>query len=176
MANLYVLEKANIYAGPDPSASKHLAIESVKIPSLSEKFESHHGAGMPVGIEIPVGIEAFKVEFKMLGYDPQLGSLFGLGRPYHNDFTIYGGIRDQMTGLPHELKCNIRGRLSKIEQSDFKVGDLNMADYEINGMLRYEVYFQGTEKLFWAVATNTWRIDGVDQHADMNRILRIPQA
>lgn len=177
MANLYVLEQANIFASDtDPTASKHLAIESVKLPALEEKFEDHHGAGAPAAIQIPVGIEAFKVEFKMLGYDPQLIGLFGLGSPYRHNFTIYGGMRDQITGEAHELKCVVNGRLGKIEQGEFKKGDLNMADYEILGLMRYEVYFKGLEQIFWAYASNSWRVNGQDQNAAMNRILRIPQA
>ena len=46
-------------------------------------------------------------------------------------------------------------------------------DYAINEVTHYELWFDGVEKIRWDFFTNEWVIDGVDENADFNRILRI---
>ena len=46
-------------------------------------------------------------------------------------------------------------------------------DYAINEVTHYEVWFDNKEKIYWDFWTNTWRVDGVDQNATTNSILRI---
>jgi hypothetical protein len=46
-------------------------------------------------------------------------------------------------------------------------------DYAMNEVMHYELWFDGKEKIMWDFFTNAWRVDGVDQNRDENRILRV---
>ena len=44
----------------------------------------------------------------------------------------------------------------------------------MNSVVHYELWFDGQEKVYWDFFSNEWRVGGVDQNSDINRILRIP--
>ncbi len=174
MSSLYILESANLYVGnADPTNSKHLAIQELKLPALEENTVDHMPGGARVQIEIAVGVNKLEPTFKLAGVDPSLLSEFGLGSRMKNIFTAYGQIVDRRTGASIELKAVLEGRLGKIEQDAFKRGELHATDYAIKEVTHYELSWDGAEKLYWDFWTNEWRVDGMDQNVDMNRILRI---
>lgn len=172
--NLYVMEAANLFAGDhDPTASKHLTLSELALPALQEIFQDHHPGGSKVQVEIAVGIQKFTPTFKMTGWDPDLLVQFGLNSRSTNVFTAYGVIRNKRTGDAIEAKAIMEGRLGKVEAEAFKRGELQGHDYAINGLMRYELWFGGREKVFWDFFSTEWRLDGVDQNADERNILRI---
>lgn len=172
--NFYVMEAANLFCGDhDPSASKHLTLTELGLPNLQEMYQDHHPGGSLVGIEVDLGIEKMQPSFKLGGWDPDLLGMFGMGTKRNNTFTAYGVIRDKRTGRAIEAKAIIEGRLGKIEADAFKRGEFQSHDYSINGVMHYELWFNGAEKLYWDFWTSAWRIDGKAQNADELGILRI---
>jgi len=174
--SLFIIEAANLFCGShDPSNSKHLSIQELKLPTLEADYQDHQPGGSRVGIEIEVGIKKLEPTFKLVGFDPALLIQFGLGSKVKNLYTAYGEIKDRRTGKSTELRAVMEGRLGKIEADAYKRGDLPATDYAINEITHYEVYFDGQEKIFWDFWTNAWRVNGTDENATTNAILRIPR-
>lgn len=176
MSTLYILNAANLYVGDhDPTNSKHLSIQELKLPDLQEIFQDHHAGGARVQIEVEVGVAKLEPSFKLAGFDPAVMAEFGLGSRIKNVFTAYGEIIDRRSGKSIELKAIMEGRLGKVAPDAFQRGELVGNEYAINECTHYEVWWNGSEKLLWDFWTNEWRVDGVDQNAASNRILRIPR-
>jgi len=175
MATIYIRELMNIFAGDTgQERSKHLTLESLKLPGLEEKTAEHNPGGGIGEIEIgSLGLKALTVAFKLKGSDPQTMSLFGINGRVAMPYTIYGVVRDKQTGGAIELKAIVYGRLTKLEQSEFKRGDIDDQDHEIKEITHYEVYWNKVEKFFYDFYASTWRVDGIDQFAAERAILRI---
>lgn len=174
MSTIYVMEAANLFCGShDPSASKHLTLSELKLPDLQENYTEHHPGGSRVGIEINTGIQKLESTFKLTGFDPQVLAQFGLGTKQSKFYTAYGVILDKSTGENHELKAVFQARLGKVAPDAFSRGDVQGHEYSLNEIMHYELWFKNEEKVFFDFFTNTWRIDGVDQNAVANGIMRI---
>jgi uncharacterized protein len=177
MSTLYIIDAMNLFCGVvDPTASKHLSLQGVKLPSLEETMKEHEPGGGHVGIEIPVGVGKLEIEFKIVGFDPQMVTQFGLNSRVSHLYTMYGAIIDRRSGKAVELKAIAEGRLSKLTQEEFKRGDLSNQDCKISGLTHYEVWFDGKEQLYWDFFTNAWRVNGVDEMSAINSILRVPNS
>lgn len=173
-ANFYIMEQANLFAGDhDPTASKHLTLTELQLPAMNEIFQDHHPGGSLFQIEVGLGVEKLLPTFKLAGMDPDMLSLFGLGSKAKRNFTAYGVIRNKRTGEALESKAIIEGRLGKIEAEAFQRGEMMGHDYAINEVTHYELWWAGAEKFYWDFWTSEWRVDGVSQVTDENRILRI---
>jgi P2 family phage contractile tail tube protein len=174
MANFFVMEAANLFVGDhDLDNSKHLTLAELKLPDLVEITADHHPGGAKVAIDVGLGIQKMEPTFKLNGWDPLMLREFGLGSTVVRAFTAYGLIVDKQTGRNIEAKAVMRGRLGRIAADTFSRGELQGHEYSINSLVHYELWFDGREELYWDFFTNAWRTGGVDQNAEMNRILRI---
>ncbi len=171
---LYIFEAANLFCGDvDPTKSKHLSIQELKLPALQEQYQDHMAGGAPVQIEIATGINKLEPTFKLVGHDPDLLREFGLGSRIRNMFTAYSVIVDRRTGRRIERKAIMEGRLGKVEEDAQKKGDLMATDYAINEVWHYEIWFDGREVYYWDFLTNTLRVNNVSENREINQILRI---
>lgn len=174
MATFYLMQAANLFCGDhDPTLSKHLTLAELQLPTLQAIYADHHAGGARVGIELEVGVEKLEPTFKLNGWDPDLLTMFGLGSRVSQKFTAYGAILDKKTGVHIEAKAVMTGRLGQIAPDAFQQGELQGHEYAINEVTAYELWFNGRPKIEWNFFTSTWKIDGADQNADINRILRI---
>jgi phage tail tube protein FII len=176
--NGYIFEGVNMIAGDDgPDNSKHLTLDSVKMPDLEENSQEHFGGGAIGAIMVGgLGLKALEIGFKAKGFDPQLKRQFGLGLPGKRriNYTIFGVYRDLQGGDLQEMKAVAEGRLASISGDEMKRGELQGFDYKITEIMRYRLYFGNKEELFYDYFTSEWRVGGVSQNSAMNRILRIP--
>lgn len=176
--NGYIFEGVNMFAGDDgPDNSKHLTLESVKMPDFDETTQAHFGGGAIGEINVAgLGLKALELGFNAKGFDPQLKSQFGLGQAgaRRKPYTVYGAYRDLQGGSLKEFKAVAEGRLVTITGDDMKRGELQGFQYKVTEILRYRLFFAQQEKYFYDYFTSSWRVDGVPQNAEMNNILRIP--
>ena len=174
-AAFYVMEAVNLFAGDhDPSNSRHLTLDELKLPDLQEMFQDHTPGGAPVQVEIGMGvIQKLEPTFKLKGFDPELLTQFGLGSKRLTRFTGYGVYRDQRTGEAIQAIASIEGRLGKVAPDAYKRGELVGDEYAINQVVHYELSFGGRELIYWDFFTNTLRMNGADQQAETNRMLGI---
>lgn len=175
MNTFYLVEAVNLFCGDhDPTKSKHLTLAELKLPDLAAIYVDHHPGGGLVGIEVEVGVSKLEPTFKLNGFDPDLLASFGLGTSrYKQTFTAYGVVRDQRTGREIESKAIIEGRLGRVAPDTFQRGELQGHEYAINSITHYELHFDGKEKIAWDFFTSLWRVDGIDQLSETNRILRV---
>lgn len=170
----FMMEAVNLFAGDhDPTKSKHLTLSELKLPDLQEMYADHHAGGSMVAVEMPVGIEKLEPTFKLNGHDPDLLVEFGLNTRFRNNFTAYGVVRDQRTGRAIESKAIIEARLGRVAPDAFQRGEMQGHEYAMNSVVHYELWFDGAPKIEWDFFTNVWRVNGADQLAAENRILRI---
>ena len=175
MATIYIPEAVNIFVGDQgPDNSKHLKITDVTLPVFQEKTVEHHAGGSIGAIEIGgFGIEPLTLGFKLIGVDPQSMAQFGLGGSGQLVYTIYGAVRDKQTGKVKELKATAWGRMVKLDSGTFKRGEAAEQTHEIKEIFRYGLYWDKSEVFYFDYESSTWRVDGDDQYADVNSILRI---
>src|SRR6476659_9366561 len=99
MSTLLIVEAMNLFCGDDdPSKSKHLTIQEVKLPTLQENMQDHTPGGGLVQIEIGMGVNKLEPTFKLAGFDPDLLVQFGIGSQVRRKYTARGAIRDKRTG------------------------------------------------------------------------------
>lgn len=174
---IYIMTAANLYVGDhDPEKSKHLTLDELALPSLEEIGVDHHPGGAKIGTEFTVGVQKLEPTFKLNGWDPDAMAQFGLGSRHRNRFTAYGEITEQRTGRAIEAVAVLEGRLGKVEPDAFKRGELQGHEYAIKSVTHYSLIFDGKEIYYWDFFTSKWRVNGADENADTNRILRIPGA
>jgi uncharacterized protein len=172
---VFYMEAANLFCGDhDPSSSKHLSLEELKLPDLVGKYADHAAGGSPVDVEIQVGVEKLQPTFKLKGFDPELVKQFGMGSPTRRVYTAYGVLRDLRTGAAKEGKAIMEGRLGRIAADAFKRGEAMSEDYAINEVMHYELFFDQKELLYWDFFTTEWRVDSQRMNGDTMSILRIP--
>lgn len=175
MATIYVPEACNIFVSDQgPDNSKHLKISDITLPVLEEKTIEHHPGGGIGALDIGgLGINALTLTFKLMGVDPQTLAQFGLGGTGQIPYTIYGAVRDKQTGKAIELKAVATGRLVKADGGSIKRGDATEGTYEVKEITAYSLYWNKVELYFYDFFASAWRVNGVDQYADVNGILRI---
>lgn len=175
MATIYVLEAVNLFCGDhNPKDSKHLTISEMKLPDLQAIYQDHHPGGARVAIEVELGVQKLEPTFKLAGFDPDLLTQFGLGARNKHVYTAYGLIRNKRNGKDIETKAIIEARLGKIAPDAYSRGELVGHEYALNEVTHYELWFDQKPKIVWDFFENRWEIDGKDENAAMNRILRIP--
>mgnify|MGYP000160787217 CR=1 FL=1 len=178
MAKFYVMEAVNLFCGNhDPSTSKHLTIQTLRLPVLEEKTAEHGPGGSVAAVTLGMGqIAPLDITFKLNGYDPDMLSLFGVGGRKIQPYTAYGVVRNKLNSKAIESKTIVHGKLGRIEPDEIQRGELSGHDHTIIEVMHYELYFDDKEKFFFNFANQIWRVDGVSQNADERRILRIPGA
>ena len=178
MSNFYVMEAVNLFCGDhNPNNSKHLTLQTLQLPTLEEMTAEHTPGGSIAGLEIGMGtLSPLAAGFKLAGYDPDLLSMFGIGKKQREVYTAYGVLRDKRTSRAIEAKSIFHARLNRIEPDEFSRGELMGHDHGLIEIMHYESYFDGKEKHYFDFFNQVWRVDGVSQNADERRILRIPGA
>lgn len=175
--SLFFLEAFNLFVGDEgPDNSKHLILESLKLPVLEENTQSYTPGGGLGEITVGgLGLKALECTFKVKGPDPQIMSQF-LGGGARKPFTAYGAVRDKQGGGAIEIKAVMEGRMVRLEKDEWQRGELAGHDHGINELWHYELYWGGKEKFYYDFLTSSWRVDGVSKNADVRNILRIPGA
>ncbi len=176
MSDLIVHESFNLFVGDaGPDNTKHLVIGNLKIPDMEELTQQFHAGGSVRGVEVGgLGFKELSSGFKLVGWDPQSMSQFGIGSRSKFPYTAYGNARSKATGTAVQIKCVMWARLTKIGVPELKRGDLFGCDHELKEILHYELYYNGTEKYYWDWQTALWRVDGVVQNMDEINNLAIP--
>lgn len=176
---IFHCEGANMYCGDhEPDKSKHLVIKNVKMEKFAETYVDHRPGGGIVGAEFGVGIEKFTMSFGFFGFDPDMIGHFGLGAEGRRVYTIYNAFRDLQSSAVIQRKLIVEGRLGSIEEDPFEKGNAVGANYALNEVTHFEMWWQGRSEplMEWDFFTGGWRIGGVDQAAAFNSALAIPNA
>ena len=175
-ASVIIWEAANLFAGDDdPANSKHLTIQNIQLWQPKEKTQEHHPGGGIGAITIGgLGFEPPEVNFKLVGSDAQTKALFGIGSNGTRPYTIYGALRDKNGGRLIERKVVVFGRMTEVGENEFKRGELIEQDHTITEVTHYELWEDKKEVYYYDFFGSVWRVNGTNQLATTNAILRIP--
>ena len=113
---------------------------------------------------------------KLDGVDQQPYALFGINPSTPTSFTGYGSVRDKVTGSSAQRKAVMWGRLIKIDDDEFKRGELFGMDYAISEITHYELYQAGDELIYFDWRSSVYRSNSVSLVTDINGHLAIPGA
>ena len=171
---LLVLEAANVFVGDDPSASAHLVLKNVKLPAMQKNYVDFMPGGGILGTEIDTHFQKLECTFSFAGWSPQTMSKVGIWSSASQQFSIYGMLRDRLTGAVQRIEAFLWGQLAKAAPDNFDRGTLNSVEYSIMGIYRYKLVIDKHEIYFWDMGTNELIIGGVDILADQNAALGVP--
>lgn len=180
MADLYIMEAANLFAGDEqPDNSNHLTLQELKLPGLEENYVDHTAGGAPVGIEVETHMSRLEATFNLAGWNVNVMGLIGAWQREKQRFTARGFIRDRRTGSSMTALAVMWGRLGRVNPTNFRRGDLHGHEYAIRGITKYKLTMSmpngggNLELINWDFFTNTRIINGVNQNAEMNSALGI---
>ena len=175
-ASVIIWEAANLFAGDDSNQnSKHLTIQNIQLWQPKEKTQEHHPGGGIGAITIGgLGFEPPEVTFKLTGTDAQTKALFGIGGNATKPYTIYGALRDKNGGRLIERKVVLFGRLTEVGENEYKRGELIEQDHKVTEITHYEMWEDKKEIYYYDFFGSVWRVNGDNQLATINSILRIP--
>lgn len=175
---LFINEAINLFVGDNgPDNSKHLVLESIKLPTLEETTQNYTPGGGIGEIKVSgFGLKPLESTFKIKGFDPQIMKEFGIGTRGRMPFTVYGAIRDKKGNKAVELRVVMEGRIVKLDGNDLQRAELADHDHAIDEIWHYECYWDKKELYYYDFLTSDWRVDGVSQNSDIRNILRIPGA
>jgi phage tail tube protein FII len=149
---ILTMEYANLFAGAAPdndTASNHLTISEVKLPSMDVQYVDHRPGGAPVAIEIDTIMARLESTFVLVGITPQVMELLYSWEPSQDLFFVYGSMRHQIDGLSIQAAAVIRGQLGRVDPQNFRKGDLMHTNYAIRGVTHYELKIGEDLVYFW---------------------------
>src|SRR4051812_43175568 len=113
-----IMEYANLFAGARPeddTASNHLVISEVKLPSMDVQYVDHRAGGAPVAVEIDTIMARLECTFVLVGLTPQVMALLYSWEPAANKFFVYGSVREQIGGHAVQASAAIKGQLGRVD-------------------------------------------------------------
>lgn len=153
------MEAANLFCGKgaSTSASTHLVLTQVKLPSFDINYVDHRPGGAPVGVEIDTICNHLECTFVTLGLQPGILSMLRSLSFDDHYFEFYGVLRDQIEGSLWQAVARMTGQLARADPTPFDKGDVLHTQYSIRGMTHYELNVAGQEVYFWDFAQNIFR-------------------
>jgi phage tail tube protein FII len=176
MSNIFVMEAANLFCGDhDPTASNHLQLMNLQLPSLEQQTQAHGPGGGIMGVNFAMTmLSPLTFSFKLKGIDPGRLTLFGLGGVERRKYTAYGVIRDKRNNSQKSGVAVIEGVLVKIAPSSFSRADGVDHDYDIQEVTSYRLDIDNKSVFSFDFFTSQFEVEGVSQTDLLNRILRVP--
>jgi P2 family phage contractile tail tube protein len=174
-SNLYIFEAGNIFFSDIPNESNHLELSEIKLPDMEYQVEGHAPGGGVMGINIAMPmVTALVGSCKLKGINPDRLKLFGIGGVARRNITVYGVIRDKRENKQTELKAVMNCCIHNISGTAWTRGNGMDHDLKFSDMIRYRLDMDA--KPVWEIDgfTNTFKIGGIAQNDQSNRILRVP--
>jgi P2 family phage contractile tail tube protein len=173
MANIFLMEAANLFLGDaDPSASKHLSLDSLALPELEYVTVDHHGGGAAGEISLSMNtLRKIEPTFKLAGFDIDSYRMFAIGAGKPDRYTAYGVLRSKQDGKALQAKAVISGVLGRVAPDAFERGQKLGHDHRIVEVTHYELIVGGEEWFMYDYFTTTRRRLGVDELAEVRTML-----
>ena len=138
-----ILESANLYCGAAATletASNHLVLAELQLPTMEIQYVDHRPGGAPVAIEIDVVMTRMELQFEVVGFTPQIMALLRNLEMQKHMFSAYGSLREYNSGVSMPLKAYFDGQLARVEPQPFRRGNVFHTKYQVRGMMKYELY------------------------------------
>ena len=173
MANIFLLEAASLFLGDaDPTAAKHLTLDSLALPELEYVTVDHHGGGAAGEISMSMNsIRKIEPTFKLAGFDADSYRLFTAGAGAPTKYTAYGVLRSKQDGKALQAKTVITGVLGRLAPDAFDRSQKLGHDHRIVEVTPYELMVAGEEWFYWDYFTTKRRRLGIDELAEVRTML-----
>jgi len=173
MSEIYLMEAASLFLGDeDPSASKHLSLDSLALPTLEYVTVDHLGGGAPAEIDFSMAVlRKMNPTFKIAGFDADAYRLFGVGSAEVQTFTARGIIRAKSTGKGVGAVAIMRGSLGKVGPDAFERANKLGHDHQIIELQHYELKVGGQEWFYYDYFSTVRRRFGKDETAEYRQLL-----
>lgn len=171
-----VMDYANLFCGSGPaddSASNHLTLTEVKLPSFEMQYTDHRAGGAPIYIEVGTGMARLETTFVLIGITRQVMQLVDSWIPEQRNFYVYGNVRDQHTGQAIQAAAAFTGQLGRSDVQNFRKGDVMHINYSIRQIIHYEFGLAGGLVYYWDYFNNTRFQGGQDMNAEINENLHV---
>lgn len=172
---LLLLEQANIFLGDaDPTASNHVKLQSVGLPTLERVTFAHLGGGAVGEVNFSMGaFRALDTSFKFAGFSKDSYRLLGIGNNEPQNFTTYGVLRNKKTGREAQAKAILSGMIGRLAPDAFDRSNAFGHDHGITEVMHYELFVDGEEWFYWDYFTSRVRQFGNDVTQKARTILGI---
>lgn len=139
-----------MYCGTRPnSASLHLKLTDVKLPTIEEIYIDHRAGGAPVAVEIDVMMAKLSCEFTILGLDIDTLRMIRPVAAADSEFHVYGLIHDTTTGVYAQAAATLVGRLGNMEPGVYRRETALRTHYGIRGVSFYQLVIAGELIYYW---------------------------
>jgi phage tail tube protein FII len=168
------MEAANLFCGKtaaDEGNSNHIVLSELQLPSMERQYSDHRATGAPVAIEIDTVTARPEATFMILGWTPQIMSLYQSWAGDDNWFTAYGLVRDRVSGVALQAIAVMRGQLGRVNPQNWRKGDLMHHNYSIRAMTYYQLVLADQPVFLWDFFSNTLIVGDKDVNADTNALL-----
>jgi phage tail tube protein FII len=171
---------------PAPGLSTHLVISEMKLPGIEENFVDLIAGGAPVATEVNTHINRLESTFILDGWQPEVMGCIQTADTTLQQFFAYGAIRERRLGQMCQSKAEMWGRLSRVNPTNFRRGDMLRHEYSIRGITHYELWMSRagktkmTQIYYWDFFNSDFRIMSPngdvmhDANAELREALRIP--
>lgn len=141
-----IMEAANLYCGYDPTASTHLILSELRLPSLERNYVDHTPGGGQLAIEVATHINRLEASFTLAGWQPQILGMIGAGA---QPFTVYGLIRDRRSGRAIQAVAILQGQIGRATPTPFTRGAVQNHEYAVRGIMHYELNMDFRQVFYW---------------------------
>lgn len=135
---LRIIRGFNLIA--DDTASTHLSIEEMRLPTFEEKSADFTPGGSTQEIDVGLGVTNKLVcPFKLMGDNPAIHSFYGMPPGVRVPFTGRKLVIDELEddGREIEVTVDMLGRIMKTEPEAMKGGEKSGYDHEISSIIYY---------------------------------------
>lgn len=173
MSEIYLMEATTLYIGDaDPSASKHLKLDSLALPELEYVTVDHSGGGAVMETDFSMNIlKKMNPTFKLAGFDPDSYRAFGIGSSQVQTFTARGILRAKSNGKAYGALAIMRGAIGRVAPDAFERANKLGHDHQIIELQRYSLTVGGEEWFHVDYFASVRRRFGVDELAEYRQLL-----
>ncbi len=173
MSEIYLMEAVSLFLGDeDPSAAKHLSLDSLALPALEYVTVDHMGGGAVAEIDLSMNVlRKMNPTFKLAGFDPDAYRVFGIGSTEIQTFTARGIIRAKSSGKGVGAVAILRGALGRVGPDAFERANKLGHDHQVIELQHYELRVGGQEWFYYDYFSTMRRRFGRDETAEYRQLL-----
>lgn len=147
-------------------------VSEITVPNLTIKTEDQLSGGMDTPLKRDMGTEELFCEFTLMHVDPDSQKRVGVFNNHETQLMVYGAKHDDKSPSAKNITITMRGMLSSVEYSAFKVGEVTTDKYRIE--LKYYERTEDGQPLHKIDIENMQRvIGGTDQIASIRAAIKL---
>ncbi len=146
----------------------------VTLPEIAEKTSDHRGAGMGYNLQFKQGLEDLEMTIKTKDAAPELSALTAKHDAQATSIILYAHTStDESPNSGQNLTVTFQGSISKRGSFSLKSGEEPEIEFTVKPIIVYTEVYDGRELYHIDLMSTKYRVDGVDQWAQMRANLRL---